>query len=412
MLRLGLHHLKMHLLQFNHWLSWPLVVLALWGAKQHIRLALWDACLGIAVFAILAPWSSEFRPLLPLLPVACLWVGRGMARLAQSFQAAVVLCVGLLAIFGPWLVPPRASATLFTDARIWPLTVRHPDAKIVRELQDAGVPGSPFFCDSSVLAFEARRTCVFLPETPDVLRQLQQREPLREARIIALGEGRASRWAKGPEWSAFLDSCRVLAEEFQGALILQTRTAPDSSAVSKKSTPSADSTGARITVDQSHPLPANFVPDELQEIPVPPASRRGLRLRREALVALLRMVDAAKEDGVQLRVVSAYRSYERQQELFRRAQERYGENQRWVAAPGTSEHQLGTTVDFADVALKHAVDPSFAQTEEGHWLKVHAKTYGFDLSYPPETAESKGYHPEAWHYRYFLREKPEKARKP
>ncbi len=422
--RLGVHHLKMHLLQFNHWLSWPLVFLALWGAKQHIRLALWDACLGIAVFSILSPWSAEFRPLLPLLPIACLWVGRGMARLAQSFQPAVVLCVGLLAIFGPWLVPPQASATLFTDARTWPLTVRHPGQEIVRELKNAGEPGSPFFCDSSVLAFEARRACVFLPETPEILRQLQQKEALRGARIIALGEGRASRWATGPQWSAFLDSCRVLANEFEGALILETPVPGDSSLVPEEPTAPeelpapeqppapADSSSVRIRVDQTHPLPADFVPPDLLEIPVPPASRQHLQLRRDALAALLRMVDAAKEDGVQLRVVSAYRSYARQKVLYERAQSRYGEAQRWVAAPGTSEHQLGTTVDFADAALKHAVDPSFAQTEEGLWLKSHARDFGFDLSYPPATAESKGYHPEAWHYRYLANQGREKERRP
>jgi LAS superfamily LD-carboxypeptidase LdcB len=442
-LRLGLHHLKLHLLQFNAWLSWPLVALALLGALQRVRLALWDVCLGVAVFAVLSPWSSEFRPLLPLLPVACLWVGRGMARLARGFSPSLVLGVGLLAIFGPWLVPPRASATLFTDARIWPLTVRHPDEKIVRELQNAGEPGSPFFCDSSVLSFEARRTCIFLPESPSVLRQLQQREPLRAARIIALGQGRASRWAQGPQWSAFLDSCRVLADEFDGALILQTpapvdrsvafdgQPAPVDSTASAPATERApaqtgsvetgsadsvtvtvDSSAVRIRVDQSHPLPADFVPPDLLEIPVPPASRQHLELRRDALAALLRMVDAAKEDGVELRVVSAYRSYARQKVLYERAQSRYGEAQRWVAAPGTSEHQLGTTVDFADAALKHAVDPTFAQTEEGRWLKAHARDFGFDLSYPPETAESKGYHPEAWHYRYLESTQPEGERKP
>jgi LAS superfamily LD-carboxypeptidase LdcB len=411
-LRLGVHHLKMHLLQFNAWLSWPLVALALLGALQRVRLALWDVCLGVAVFAILSPWSSEFRPLLPLLPVACLWVGRGMARLARGFSPAVVLCVGLLAIFGPWLVPPQASATLFTDARIWPLTVRHPDETIVRELQNAGEPGSPFFCDSSVLSFEARRTCVFLPESPRVLRQLQQKVPLRTARIIALGQGRASRWAQGPQWSAFLDSCRVVADEFQGALILETPTPGDSSLALEGRPAPADSSAVRIRVDQTHPLPADFVPPDLLEIPVPPASRQHLELRRDALAALLRMVDAAKQDGVELRVVSAYRSYARQKVLYERAQNRYGEAQRWVAAPGTSEHQLGTTVDFADASLKHAVDPSFAQTQEGRWLKAHAQDFGFDLSYPPETAESKGYHPEAWHYRYLERAKREKERKP
>ncbi len=412
--RLGLHRLKLHLLLWNHWLNWPLTAVALWGAKQRVGLALRDVFLGITVFAILSPWSGEFRPLLPLLPVACLWVGEGMAALAKTFAPAVILCFALAAVFGPWLLPPGASATLFTDARTWPLAVRRPPDTIVQQLQGAGDANAPFFCDSSVLSWEARRSCVFLPESPRVLRQLQQQAPLRHSTILALGQGRASRWLTGDGWSAFLDSCTVVASQPEGALILEI---PPPRAAMSRAEPS-DSTQVRnveanrTSVDQSHPLPAEFVPPHLTEIPVPPASRFGLRLRRSALKALLRLTAAAQEDTVELRVVSAYRSYERQRVLYERAQAHYGENQRWVAAPGTSEHQLGTTVDFADAALRHAVDPSFADTREGNWLKSHAAAFGFELSYPPETAENKGYHPEAWHYRYLGPPGPAKASAP
>jgi len=153
-------------------------------------------------------------------------------------------------------------------------------------------------------------------------------------------------------------------------------------------------------VDPIHRLSADDRPGDLKEIPVPPATRPGLRLRAEALRALMTMVQAARADGVELKVVSAYRSWSRQEELYRRACQQHGPDQRWVAPPGASEHQLGTTVDFADHALRQVVEPGFAQTPEAHWLKTHAIDWGFHLSYPPDSTDAGFYHPEPWHYRY------------
>jgi LAS superfamily LD-carboxypeptidase LdcB len=83
------------------------------------------------------------------------------------------------------------------------------------------------------------------------------------------------------------------------------------------------------------------------------------------------------------------------------AQERHGLDQRWVAAPGTSEHQLGTTVDFCDAAGEQVTEPGFAETAEGQWLQKHAARFGWIRSYTEANESLSGYRPEAWHYRYF-----------
>jgi D-alanyl-D-alanine carboxypeptidase len=112
------------------------------------------------------------------------------------------------------------------------------------------------------------------------------------------------------------------------------------------------------------------------------------------------MAAAALEDGVHLRVTSAYRSWRRQSELFESAVERHGPDQRWVAAPGTSEHQLGTTVDFCDAAMQQVLEPGFADTAEGRWLSDNAHRFGWIRSYTEENAPLTGYEPEPWHYRF------------
>jgi D-alanyl-D-alanine carboxypeptidase len=155
---------------------------------------------------------------------------------------------------------------------------------------------------------------------------------------------------------------------------------------------------ADAPVDSLHRLPADFRPEDLVEIPVPPAVRPGLLLRAPALRALLEMVEAAADSSVHLRVVSAYRSWDRQAALYERARERHGPDQAWVAPPGASEHQLGTTVDLADAALEQVLEPGFAETAEGLWVRRHCAAYGFRISYTP--ADSGAYRPEPWHLRW------------
>jgi LAS superfamily LD-carboxypeptidase LdcB len=141
-------------------------------------------------------------------------------------------------------------------------------------------------------------------------------------------------------------------------------------------------------------------PDSLATVPAPLAVRENLRLTRASLRSLSAMAASARGDGVHLRVTSAYRSWQRQQQLWLRAQKKHGDDQRWVAAPGTSEHQLGTTVDFCDAAMKEVTEPGFADTAEGRWLSTNAGRFGWVRTYTEANEQFTGYRPEAWHYRF------------
>lgn len=107
-------------------------------------------------------------------------------------------------------------------------------------------------------------------------------------------------------------------------------------------------------------------------------------------------------------IISGYRSYAVQVLARQKWEEQYpGWADSISAPPGTSEHQLGTTVDFGSHELPGLVgDPTiqfhtwFYQTSEGMWLLGHAHEYGFTLSYPAEAYEITYFFYEPWHFRY------------
>lgn len=156
-----------------------------------------------------------------------------------------------------------------------------------------------------------------------------------------------------------------------------------------------------VLVDKRHPIPAEYEPDDLVLITEYglSASRDSLRLRQAIIPALLEMDAAAKSEGIELLFSSAYRSYDYQATLFERYSAQYGEQEasRFSARPGTSQHQLGTAMDFG------SIDDSFAATEAGLWLGRNAGTYGFSLSYPQGMENVTGYVWESWHYRYITK---------
>lgn len=138
------------------------------------------------------------------------------------------------------------------------------------------------------------------------------------------------------------------------------------------------------------------VPDEMKHHDYP------YELREEAYNHLREMWEEAREDGVTLSIVSAYRSYGTQREIFKNNVARHGGDEEkanlFSARPGQSEHQLGTAVDFT--APGAYLCETFAGTEPGLWLAKNAHRYGFALSYPKNSQEITGYIYEPWHYRY------------
>ena len=165
-----------------------------------------------------------------------------------------------------------------------------------------------------------------------------------------------------------------------------------------------DPQGLLTIVDKENGLPPAYVPPGLVEIPLEwmaPGFPSWL-LRNEAAEALVTMLRAARAEGHELRVRSAYRSYWEQATTFQYWIDLLGEEEarRASAPPGHSEHQLGSTVDLTSASVGWQLEQSFGQTPEGQWLAAHAHEYGFTLSYPQGAEEITGYKYEPWHFRY------------
>lgn len=172
-----------------------------------------------------------------------------------------------------------------------------------------------------------------------------------------------------------------------------------------------DSQDLLTIVDKDHGLPLTYVPPNLVEI-LPEWEAPGFPsqlLREEAADALVAMLQAARAGGHELRVRSAYRSYEEQAVTFQYWVDQLGEEEarRVSAPPGHSEHQLGTAVDLTSASVGWQLVQPFGQTPEGQWLAAHAHEYGFVLSYPQGAEETTGYAYEPWHFRYIGRDEAE-----
>jgi len=109
------------------------------------------------------------------------------------------------------------------------------------------------------------------------------------------------------------------------------------------------------------------------------------------------LLEEAREDNVQLMVLSGYRSFEEQGTLKDTYTTYYGTGaNRFSADQGYSEHQLGTTVDFTNNSIGQDLS-RFAGTEEHAWLLKNAYKYGFTMSYPED---NQYYQFEPWHWRF------------
>lgn len=122
------------------------------------------------------------------------------------------------------------------------------------------------------------------------------------------------------------------------------------------------------------------------------------------------MLNAARAEGLSPIICSSYRTEEKQRLLYQNLVDQYQargyslkqakqEAGRWVAAPGTSEHQTGLALDIVSSKYQN-LDEKQEQTPEQQWLMNHCHEYGFILRYPSDKKDITGINYEPWHYRY------------
>ncbi len=129
----------------------------------------------------------------------------------------------------------------------------------------------------------------------------------------------------------------------------------------------------------------------------------GLQVHKDTYEAMKRMRAAAASDGVQLVLLSGYRSHQLQKEIFfeiksHRNQTAF-ERSKVSAPPGHSEHSTGYAIDLGDGEMRETdFEVEFASTKAFKWLQKNAARYHFTLSFPIGNAQGVSYEP--WHWRY------------
>ena len=153
-----------------------------------------------------------------------------------------------------------------------------------------------------------------------------------------------------------------------------------------------------VLVNKSHKLPSGFSQYNLVHMNRAYTVNDGKEYLISAVAydKYIQMADAAKKEGLSMKVISAYRTEQYQRNLYNNKVRTTGKinADNYSARPGHSEHQTGLAVDIS------STKGSFEYTPEFRWLQKHAHEYGFILRYPKGKEWITGYAYEPWHYRY------------
>ena len=164
-----------------------------------------------------------------------------------------------------------------------------------------------------------------------------------------------------------------------------------------------------ILVNKNNPLDSNYIPVSLtitdqNENNFHNYVDANLKPRVASLIFpfILIMQEEAKKQGFNIIVDSGYRSYEYQLKIYEDIVKKKGKchADKFVALPGTSEHQTGLAIDIAYIKDGIYTDDVKETDDEFIWLSKNAHKFGFILRYPKDKENITGYSFEPWHFRF------------
>lgn len=154
-----------------------------------------------------------------------------------------------------------------------------------------------------------------------------------------------------------------------------------------------------VLANKHHYLGKEYIPNNLASIPQKYTidGDDNTKGTKEAVDAAIKMIEAAKKEGLNLLVNSGYRSYTDQEETYNTYLSLYGESyvERFVVKAGYSEHQTGYAFDFAS-----GNSNIFQNSQEYQWMIKNSYKYGFCYRFLKSKEEITEIRHEAWHFRY------------
>ncbi|MGX1929029.1 M15 family metallopeptidase [Flagellimonas sp. 2504JD4-2] len=145
----------------------------------------------------------------------------------------------------------------------------------------------------------------------------------------------------------------------------------------------------------------------------------GINLREEAYEAFVKMKKAAYTDGFDIKMVSSFRDFYRQEGIWERKYLRFTEDDgmepldaidkiiEYSTIPGTSRHHWGTDIDIingypkvtGDVLVPEKFEAGGPFEDFKLWLDENSEKFGYYLVYTDEP-KRRGFKYEPWHYSY------------
>ena len=128
-----------------------------------------------------------------------------------------------------------------------------------------------------------------------------------------------------------------------------------------------------------------------------------MKLQEDCYEALVAMSDAAREEGYNLYLKSAYRSWQTQNTMYKnRLKKNNGRDDGWVSKAGASDHQTGLGCDVIPKSWIKAsgMNSKMAKEPECVWMAEHCQEFGFILRYPADKEAVTEINYEPWHMRY------------
>ena len=155
---------------------------------------------------------------------------------------------------------------------------------------------------------------------------------------------------------------------------------------------------SNILVNKYIYLPSDYIPNNLEIVDNKYTDGNKL-LVSDARINFEEMAMDAKKEDLNIRIISAYRDYNYQKNLYDNYVLKDGKDiaDTYSARPGYSEHQTGLVIDLDNISLSYE---QFESTDEFKWMEDNSYKYGYILRYPLDKEYITGYYYEPWHYRY------------
>ena len=156
-----------------------------------------------------------------------------------------------------------------------------------------------------------------------------------------------------------------------------------------------------ILVNKEHNLNRTYIPPLL--VDANSKYKDGILINKVVLDNFNRMRDDMKLFGYDIDIMSGYRDYLYQEDIYNKLVLEKGLAYafRTIAKPGCSEHQTGLAIDICIYKDdKCYIENDIEDMNECKWLIDNSYKYGFILRYPKGYEDITGYNYEPWHFRY------------